>query len=366
MKINCWLAAALFATPGLLAQQATNPSAAETEAPPAKSPEPLSPATSDKIAAMTPIFDGQTLDGWIQSPINYNLGGGDISDFTAFAHKIMESPDAVSAFLKDHLDDAAGKTLTDYFSSGDNAKAATSALTKALNKTLAGPSIYEPKRFAEVQLRPETQDMLKNQPQDEPAARLNRLLLEDAYPSDLKKSLNTSWIVKDGAMASTGAGRGVIYTKNDYTNYRVIFDMREISGNHQPCVLLFCTRPAEGQKGLDALGGIQFQVPNGGHWDYRPGFNKAGTGFKNPTKTGYNNHEWSQVEILVNAKNGTARMAVAQPVGTKGIENLDYNNPEAAKTGPFALQMHNAGLFDEYKNLRIEIDPKDDKLITAE
>jgi hypothetical protein len=172
--------------------------------------------------------------------------------------------------------------------------------------------------------------------------------------------------VKDGAMASTGAGRGVIFTKKDYKNYRIIFEMREISGNHQPCVLLFCTRPAEGEKGLDALGGIQFQVPNGGHWDYRPGFNKGGTGFTNPIKTKYNNHEWSQVEIFVNAKNGTARMAVAQPIGTKAIENLVYTNAEAGKTGPFALQMHNGGLLDEYKNLRIEVDPKDERLITAE
>jgi len=59
-------------------------------------------------------------------------------------------------------------------------------------------------------------------------------------------------------------------------------------------------------------------------------------------------------------------MAVAQPIGTKGIENLVYTNAEAGKTGPFALQMHNGGLFDEYRNLRIEVDPKADKLITAE
>jgi len=195
---------------------------------------------------------------------------------------------------------------------------------------------------------------------------LNRLLLEDAYPVEITKSLSTSWVVKGGAMASTGAGRGVIYTKQDFTNYRIVFEMREISGNHQPCVLLFCTRPSDGEKGLDALGGIQFQVPNGGHWDYRPGFNKGGTGFTNPTKTKFNNHEWSQVEILVNAKNGTARMAVAQPVGTRGIVNLVYTNAEAGKTGPFALQMHNSGLFDEYRNVRVEVDPQEDKLITAE
>jgi hypothetical protein len=31
-------------------------------------------------------------------------------------------------------------------------------------------------------------------------------------------------------------------------------------------------------------------------------------------------------------------------------------------TGPIAWQMHNAGLFDEYKDVMIELDPKDDEL----
>jgi hypothetical protein len=199
-------------------------------------------------------------------------------------------------------------------------------------------------------------------------ARLNRMLLEDAFPSETNKSALTSWVVKDGTMASTGAGRGVIYTAQDYSHYRIIFSIRHASGkpDHQPCVLVFCTRPAPGEKGLDALGGIQFQVPNGGHWDYRPGHNNGGTGFTNPVKTKYDNHQWSQVEILVNAKNGTARMAVAQPVGTKGVENLDFKDLAAGKTGPIAWQMHNAGLFDEFKDVRIEVDPTDDRLITAE
>lgn len=343
----------------LLAQPAT------PAAQPTKTSEPLRQAILDKIAEMTPIFDGKTLNGWIQSPMNYNLGGGDIANMSAFAKKISGKADSVSAFLNDQLDETAKGALAELSPGSTNTKAATSALIKGINKIVTGPSIYDKKRFADVHLSAATEKLLKFEPTGPQAAHLNRLLLEDAYP-EIAKSQTTSWVVKDGAMASTGAGRGVIYTKADYTNYRIVFEMREISGNHQPCVLLFCTRPAEGEKGLDALGGIQFQVPNGGHWDYRPGFNKGGDGFKNPTKTKFDNHEWSQVEIVVNAKNGTARMAVAQPVGTRGIVNLVYTNAEAGKMGPFALQMHNGGLFDEYRNVRIELDPKEDRLITAE
>ena len=75
---------------------------------------------------------------------------------------------------------------------------------------------------------------------------------------------------------------------------------------------------------------------------------------------------WSRIELLVDATKGTARMAVAQPPGSKAVEVLDFNEPSAAKVGPIALQMHNAGLFDEYKDLSIEVDPKEDRLVTTQ
>jgi hypothetical protein len=177
-----------------------------------------------------------------------------------------------------------------------------------------------------------------------------------------------AWAVKDGAMASLGAGRGVIYTQREFTSYRLIFTMRHVSGqpDHQACVLIYGTMPLIGQKGLDALGAIQFQPPNGGSWDYRPGHNNSGKDFfKKLPHPRFDAHEWSQVELLVNT-NGTARMAVAQPVGTKAVEVLAFNDPAAGKPGPIAWQMHNKGLFDEYKDVRIEENPADNRLITTE
>jgi hypothetical protein len=177
-----------------------------------------------------------------------------------------------------------------------------------------------------------------------------------------------SWTVKDGAMASTGAGRGVIYTKDDYTKYRLLFTMRHVSGkpDHQACVLIFCERPPQGQKGRDALGAIQFQVPNGGHWDYRPGHNNAGKGFQKLPHPRFNPQEWSQVEMLVDATTGAARMAVAQPPGSKAVEVLRFHVPEAGKVGPVAWQMHNKGLFDEFKDVRIETNPTVEELVTTQ
>jgi hypothetical protein len=51
---------------------------------------------------------------------------------------------------------------------------------------------------------------------------------------------------------------------------------------------------------------------------------------------------------------------------SKGVEVLDFADPAAGKIGPIALQMHNAGLFDEYKDITVELDPKDSGLITLQ
>jgi hypothetical protein len=47
-------------------------------------------------------------------------------------------------------------------------------------------------------------------------------------------------------------------------------------------------------------------------------------------------------------------MWVAQPVDGRLVEVLSFVDPTAGKVGPIALQMHNAGLFDEYGDAIIE------------
>jgi hypothetical protein len=306
-------------------------------------------------AASTSLFNGKTLDGWEQIENSAtSLSTGGITDATAFAARLANGPDAVSTYLRAELQDAVKGPLP--------------AVVKAVNQALAGPSIYDRERFRAVALRPETEQLLRRNPRGQQLARLNKLLLEDAYPAELARSAATGWTVKDGAMASTGSGRGVIYTAQDYKRYRLMFTMRHVFGNpdHQACVLIFCTRPQGDEKPLDALAGIQFQVPNGGHWDYRPGMNNSGgTEFTSVNKPRFDIHAWSRVEILADAALGVARMAVAQPPGAQALEVLDFKDLAAGNVGPIAWQMHNAGLFDEYKDVTIEADPKDDGLIST-
>jgi hypothetical protein len=58
-------------------------------------------------------------------------------------------------------------------------------LERDLDRLIQGSSLYDPQRFAKVELRPETLQLISQYPQGHPV--LNRLLLEDAYPEALPR-----------------------------------------------------------------------------------------------------------------------------------------------------------------------------------
>jgi hypothetical protein len=42
---------------------------------------------------------------------------------------------------------------------------------------------------------------------------------------------NASWMVKNGILGSLGVSRGVLFTEKQYRHYRIVFDVRHVSGN---------------------------------------------------------------------------------------------------------------------------------------
>jgi len=164
------------------------------------------------------------------------------------------------------------------------------------------------------------------------------------------------WSATGGAIHGNGTARGWIYYNVEQAGtFRWIFDVRQVSGNHAPTVLIWgTTAPLR-----DALSAIQFQPPNGGHWDYRPGHNNGGKGeFTQLPHTKIPTSQWAQCEIIANQSTGVARMAccplAAGAATCKAVEVLDFKDPTAGRVGPLAIQVHNAGIHDEYKSLYLE------------
>src|SRR6266496_5769721 len=61
----------------------------------------------------------------------------------------------------------------------------------------------------------------------------------------------------------------------------------------------FLRAAGRGREAAGCARGIQFQVPKGGHLDYRPGQNNPGVGeFTSLFRPAFDPHEWSRFEIL--------------------------------------------------------------------
>lgn len=106
-----------------------------------------------------------------------------VAEFPVLVTRLQQKGDAVSAYLDTRFDEAFRKSLEEY--KGKDGKKLREALVQNLNRITAGESIYNKERFAGVTLRPETKELLGHQLRGQELARLNRLLLEDAYAKEL-------------------------------------------------------------------------------------------------------------------------------------------------------------------------------------
>lgn len=121
------------------------------------------------------------------------LAPGQFLNLSSFARKLQSSSDATSEYLYEHLSAATQNALADFTQCPDGESVELGQLlAEDLTRLIRGPCIYEPSRFARVQFRSETQVLLTAEPAGSSTPRLNRLLLEDAYPGELSKEVRLS------------------------------------------------------------------------------------------------------------------------------------------------------------------------------
>ena len=112
----------------------------------------------------------------------------DFRNLGSLAKKLREPSDAVSAYLDGQLSDATRRALTNYHGWFSRPGLLQTNLVQDLDKVIAGDCIFDARRFAGLALRAETRQLLEQNPQGSDLLRLNRLLLEDAYPKELSRS----------------------------------------------------------------------------------------------------------------------------------------------------------------------------------
>ena len=164
------------------------------------------------------------------------------------------------------------------------------------------------------------------------------------------------WSVSEGAIHGVAEKGGqLILTDGDYADFRLILKSKLLSEKNHLGVCFWGDRTPDWKYGECIL----MIPPSGGMWDYHPG--KKGPPRETLPHPDVDAHEWHETEILAHLADGTIRMAV------NGVEVTRYKDedPTRSKKGPIGLQIHAGASVVEYKDLEIEIDPKEDRLLTV-
>jgi hypothetical protein len=212
------------------------------------------------------------------------------------------------------------------------------------------------------------QDGKATTPEDRPGPYPKCVNIFDGKTFDGWEADPSTWSITDGAMRGFAGTSRLAYTKADYGSFRLIFTSRmdPVNGDHLG-VLFWGDRPKESSKPkIDNAGWLQFMPPFGGMWDYHPPKHHD---LKHQTiaKGSRDSDRWHTTEMLCDLSKGTMRAAV------DGVEIVRYQHKDAAErtdpekrivAGPIGMFRHGAGA-SEYKDIYLEVDPKEDRLITV-
>jgi len=164
-----------------------------------------------------------------------------------------------------------------------------------------------------------------------------------------------TWSIQDGAIDGVAEKGGrLIYTRGDYSDFRLILQSRLVSDGNHLGVCFWGKRLADHNYG-DCILVIP---PSGGMWDYHPG--RRSPPRETVSHEKFDAHEWHTTEILAHLATGQVRVAV------NGVEVIRYKDidPARLKKGPIGLQIHAGASRVQYRDVKIEVDPREDRLIT--
>lgn len=122
---------------------------------------------------------------------SYKFEPHHLKDLASLVFKLGERSDGVSEFLWERFSDSTRVMFLECSAGNRDAKVLRLALVGELNTIIGGGLIFEKKRFAGVQLSERSRKILRRKPRGRLLMCLNRLLLEDAYPGQIVRHLNT-------------------------------------------------------------------------------------------------------------------------------------------------------------------------------
>ncbi len=120
----------------------------------------------------------------------------EIPNPASFIAELKEGKDDVSRFLWSQVTPASQKGLSDLLIAGKTASA-EALLAGEINRILASGTLYDERRFSAVALPPDIKLLLGQNPRDTGMLKLNRVLMELAFPHQVVKKAFTGYVVND-------------------------------------------------------------------------------------------------------------------------------------------------------------------------
>lgn len=124
-------------------------------------------------------------------------------DLPSLANKLKQRNRKFDEWLAAKLSLDTQAALSNYQGQGSDPAPLQKALLPDIKNILSGASIHEPQRFGNITLRSETVQLMSQNPQGSDLQRLNRLLIEDAYPVEVSRK-------NEGAPLLNTAPRGAL------------------------------------------------------------------------------------------------------------------------------------------------------------
>ena len=123
---------------------------------------------------------------WLAGGFSPSLTAAEIREPEALLRDLRDPKNAVSVFLLSEQPPATREELKLYSGPGPPPEALLRRVVAAANTVLDGPIWYEPERFAKAKLSAWTRGRLAAAPTGDARLRLNRRLLDEAYPDALR------------------------------------------------------------------------------------------------------------------------------------------------------------------------------------
>ena len=155
---------------------------------------------------------------------------------------------------------------------------------------------------------------------------------------------DAKWSVKDGAIDGTGTGNSFCNTEGNHDTFRITGKSRVVKDPANHAGICFWGPPGHA---------LQITPVSGSLWDYR-----GGGGLRTLPRT-LDYMKWNFFELLVDAKTGNVDLAV------EGHAYATFVDKKGHPANPIGLQLHAKPNEVQYKDLALEDNPKEMKLLTV-